>query len=888
MAVGLVIVSHSAQLARGVAELAEQMAQGKTPIIAAGGAGSGNEEVLGTSVDTILAALQTIDAPDGILILLDMGSALLSTEMACDLLDDEQRSRVAITSAPLVEGAIAAAIEASIGHSLAEVKAAAEQTAHPQQLHQLKPVSEPENTPPGHPPAPPPTSPTPLASPPTPNASSSQRAHSVSLALKNPAGLHARPAGLFVQTASQFQASIQVQKNDQQVAATSLLGILSLSARQGDTITISANGPDAPQAIAALSDLVQAGFYETTDTQSTPSTGATISTQAAQALVPDAAVTPTQTIWHGISTSPGVALGPAYLYTSHSPTLATIERRTIAPEQVSAEQASLQTAIQTTVAELHMLAQELQLRIGASDAAIFDAHALILEDPLLLDAALDLIASQHLDAASALAQCAEEQAMLLQSLPDSTLAARAADVRDVAGRAIRHLQGQSFSESSVTAQSQPVILIARDLTPTDTAQLRPETVLGICTVQGGPTAHAAILARALGIPALAGVDEAMLSQVQPGAMLGLDAENGLLYTQLTEAQQQDLARRVTEQHQRQAALRSNAQQQHTPLIIGKKHIQLLANIGSESEATAAREWGAEGIGLLRTEFLFASTLTLPNVEEQRQRYIQVFQAFNKNDPTSRNRPITVRTLDAGADKPMPSLQAIIGPMNEANPALGLRGVRVHLAHQQLLEQQLTALLLAAADTGSNLHIMFPMITTVEELHTLRTLFTRIYRELQQQQVALPAHVPLGIMVEVPAAAIMATELAEQADFFSIGANDLLQYTLAADRTNTTLAPLYNPMQPAVLRLIRQIAQAGKHAGKPVAVCGEMASDPRLAPLLIGLGVTELSMTPTALPIVRAALAHHSGAEFRAFAQHVMHLPTATEVEAACITFSQTQ
>ncbi len=871
MAVGLVIVSHSAQLARGVAELAGQMAQGRTPIIAAGGAGAGNEGVLGTSVDTILAALQTIDAPEGILILLDMGSAILSTEMACDLLEDELRSHVAITSAPLVEGAIAAAIEASIGHSLQEVKAAAEQTAHPEQLHQLKPVSEPESTIA--------LTPTPPSPAPVPSA------HSINLTLKNPAGLHARPASLFVQTAARFQATIRVQKAAQQTNATSLIGILSLAARLGDTITISADGPDAQQAIDALSELVLAGFYETTD--SVPVATPAPVTASSQLSITKSAATSSQTTWQGISTSPGVALGPAYLYTSQSVALTAIERHTITPEQVASEQTSLNTAIQTTVAELQALVQQLQAKIGAGDAAIFDAQALMLQDPLLLDAAIDLIANQHLDAASALAQAGEEQAMILQALKDVTLSGRAADVRDVTGRAIRHLRAHTSSESSLGTLSQPIILVARDLTPTDTAQLRPETVLGICTIQGGPTAHAAILARALGIPAIAGVDEAVLTQIQAGTLLGLDAEQGLLYTQLTEAQQQDLTRRITAQQQRQATLKSNAQQQHAPLVIGKKHIQLLANIGSESEAEAARQWGAEGIGLLRTEFLFASSPTLPNVAEQRQRYTQVFQAFYGNGTTQRDRPITVRTLDAGADKPMASLQAFTGPMNEANPALGLRGVRIHLAHQQLLEQQLTALLLAAADTASNLHIMFPMITTVEELRTIRTLFTRVYSELQQQQHALPAHVPLGIMVEVPAAAIMATELAELADFFSIGANDLLQYTLAADRTNTALASLYNPMQPAVLRLIRQVAQAGKHAGKPVAVCGEMASDPRLAPLLVGLGVNELSMTPTALPTVRAALAQITTNELRTFTQKVMSLQTVAEVEASCTAFSQT-
>ena len=233
---------------------------------------------------------------------------------------------------------------------------------------------------------------------------------------------------------------------------------------------------------------------------------------------------------------------------------------------------------------------------------------------------------------------------------------------------------------------------------------------------------------------------------------------------------------------------------------------------------------------------------------------------------------------------MPGLDSLLGPLQEANPALGLRGIRIHLAHQDLLEQQLRALLLAAADTDIQLHIMFPMITTVEELHTARAIFDRVYQHLQEQKVAVPSHVRVGIMVEVPAAAIMAPELAELADFFSIGANDLLQYTLASDRTNTAVSHLYHPMQPAVLRLIRQVAEAGRKAGKPVALCGEMASDVRLAPLLVALGIDELSMTPSAIPTIRAALTNKSAQELTDLSECLRPLKTVAEVEQVCIDF----
>ncbi|HKF36909.1 MAG TPA: phosphoenolpyruvate--protein phosphotransferase, partial [Ktedonobacteraceae bacterium] len=413
---------------------------------------------------------------------------------------------------------------------------------------------------------------------------------------------------------------------------------------------------------------------------------------------------------------------------------------------------------------------------------------------------------------------------------------------------------------------------------------RPATVLGICTVRGGPTAHAAILARSLGIPAIAGFSEAALQTIQPGDELGLDADNGLLYHHPSPEVRAELMQRLAEQQRQRSILRQAAQQMQAPININGRRIHLLANIASEAEAEAAQQWGAEGVGLLRTEFLFADAPTLPDEDEQRQRYAQVFRAFSGNVPGQAGL-LVVRTLDAGADKPMPALNTILGATVEANPALGLRGIRIHLAHQTLLEQQLGALLLAAADTGIQLHIMFPMISTVEELQVARSIFDRVYEHLKSQQIALPAHVPLGIMVEVPSAVIMAPELAELADFFSIGANDLLQYTLASDRTNPSVANLYNPMQPALLRLIGKVAEAGRHAGKTVAVCGEIASDVRLAPLLVGLGVDELSMTPTAIPAVRAALMGRTHEELTEAAERISHLKTVAAVEQACTDFS---
>jgi phosphoenolpyruvate-protein phosphotransferase/dihydroxyacetone kinase phosphotransfer subunit len=865
MTVGLVIVSHSTQLAAGVAELAGQMAQGKTRIAAAGGA---VDDALGTSVDKILAAIESVAGPDGVLVLLDLGSAILSTEMALELLDDDQRSRIRLSSAPLVEGAVAAALEASLGHTLAEVQQAAEKTASPEQLKLLKPLTQAEEA----------TNPDEEGSTAQATAAPEAGTLEVQLLLTNPMGLHARPASLFVQTAGRFQAIIQVLGRGRHADAKSIMGVLSLGARQGDVIILRVTGTDAEAAVAALSELVRADFYETMPFVESPASAVPESTTT----YPSTQAPPmTKDVWQGITTSAGVAAGPALLYMSSGLALSMVERHTIAPDQIVSEQNRLRESLSAAAQELHALATSLQDTLGQAQAAIFDAQALMLRDPSLLEFALQLVEEQHIDAAGALAATGEHYAAVLASLDNPILAARAVDMRDAMSRAIQQLGGQKMPKQDLSALSLPVILIAEDLTPSDTAQLHPEFVLGICTVRGGPTAHAAILARALGIAAIAGLSEAALQVIHSGDELGLDADNGLLYHHPTPEVRAVLMQRLAEQQQQRAILKEAAQQVRAPININGRRIYLLANIASEAEAEAARQWGAEGVGLLRTEFLFADAIVLPGEDEQRRRYAQIFRAFGGDAPGQAG-PLVVRTLDAGADKPMPALNSILDPTAEANPALGLRGIRIHLAHQTLLEQQLSALLLAAADTGIQLHIMFPMITTVEELQMARSVFDRVYQHLKgmphDKSETYPAHVPVGIMVEVPAAAVMAPELAELADFFSIGANDLLQYTLACDRTNVSVSNLYHPMQPALLRLIRQVAEAGRRAGKTVAVCGEIASDVRLAPLLVGLGVDELSMTPTAIPAVRAALTRRSSQELSDLAERISRLKTVAEVE----------
>ncbi|HLV97461.1 MAG TPA: phosphoenolpyruvate--protein phosphotransferase [Ktedonobacterales bacterium] len=583
----------------------------------------------------------------------------------------------------------------------------------------------------------------------------------------------------------------------------------------------------------------------------------------------------------GVAASPGAALGPIFLYIPER-TQASPDAPKRSSRSAEEERAALQQALAEASAELMTLSAQVGQQMSQDEAGIFEAQAMMLQDPTLSEPAEQLIQSEGLDAATAIARAAEEQARQLEALENEVLAARGADLRDALQRVLRLLHGAAAPDlaEQLAAQRAPVVLVARDLTPSDTARLRQEQVLGICTALGGPTAHAAILARALGIPAVTGVGEAALASLQNGVEVGLDGSRGEIYLTpspdlrarlLNEMRQQqgDTKQRMT--HAAAWRQRSGATADGHPILIA-------ANIGSggpEEARAAVQTWGAEGVGLLRTEFLLAERPTLPDEQEQYEQYKAIFHAFASQAPTGA--PLVVRTLDAGADKPLPALEAVIGEMSEENPALGLRGIRIHLAYPDLLRIQIRALLRAAGAAGVALHLMFPMIATIDEWRQARAIFDAAWQALQQERVLLPAQVPVGIMVETPAAVLLAESLAREAAFFSIGTNDLTQYVLAADRLNGRLGALYNVLQPAVLRAIAQIVQGARAHGRPVAVCGEAAGDSNVAPLLVGLGVEELSMVPASIPLVKEALSRYSTERLVSLAASVLPLDTLEEV-----------
>jgi phosphoenolpyruvate-protein phosphotransferase len=578
--------------------------------------------------------------------------------------------------------------------------------------------------------------------------------------------------------------------------------------------------------------------------------------------------------------SPGVALGPVRLLdlpeeAQEAPAADTH----IQAGQLANERQRLQRILNDVEAEMDELHERVARGVGQAEAEIFTAQKLMLRDPDLLDEVEALMSGQLFSAESAWSQAIEQQSELLASLPDATLAARAVDVRDMGARVLSHLRstaGAADVREASQANQQPALIVARDLTPSQTARLDPASILGICTVEGGPTTHAAIIARALEIPAVAGLDAGLLASLSDGQQLAIDGGRGLLYLQPDAGQQAFLSAAMAEQ-QRKKSARDLARWRERPGATADGQPALIyANVGDAAGAREAAEQGAQGIGLLRTEFLFAHCTVFPGEQEQFAGYLELFRAFA--GPALFGKTIVARTLDAGADKPFPALEPLLGDWKEANPALGLRGARIHLLHEDLLRQQVRALLRAAGEAQIDLHIMFPMIATLEETRRMKHILEQAREELRRDGSKQPEHVPVGIMIETPAAVWLADGLAREVDFFSIGANDLFQYTLAADRTNSRVMGLFGGFQPALWRSINHVVQAARIYERPVAVCGEIAADVRYGPLLLGLGIEELSVSPPALARVKEALARRDFSYWQSKARSLLQAETAEEIE----------
>lgn len=571
---------------------------------------------------------------------------------------------------------------------------------------------------------------------------------------------------------------------------------------------------------------------------------------------------------HGISATGGIAIGNAMLY---DPTPPAISKETISADAIPTEKERLQQAIQASIEEVTTLHDHVQAKLGKEEAAIFEAHLLMLEDDALLESAHQHIENDLMNAEWALWEAAEEFAQLLSQLADTYFQGRAADIQDIRARIINHLQGRPTAQ--LRYMDEPAIIIARDLLPSDTAGLDVALVLGLVTELGGPTSHTAILSRQMGIPAIVGVAgavETVRTLNKASVQVVLDGSTGevVLDPDLQTVQRYKVALDTYRNKQQQLqSLRTMPAT--TPDGVT---IELAANIGRSRDAQPALDAGANGVGLFRTEFLFFDRESAPSEEEQFIAYSAVLQTFAAKN-------VIVRTLDIGGDKSIPYLAL----PQENNPFLGLRGIRLCLAkeYQFLFRTQLRALLLAGQASAASLWIMFPMICDLRELHQAKAFLHETEEMLLQEgklHTPVTPKLHIGIMLETPASVWLIDQLAQEADFFSIGTNDLAQYTLASDRMNASLVELHRPFHPAVMRSLAHIIRTVHEYKRWVGMCGEMAGDPRASAFLLGLGIDELSMEAKSLNAVKQAIRATPTVQARQLVERVLSAESSTAIE----------
>ena len=669
---------------------------------------------------------------------------------------------------------------------------------------------------------------------------------SAAILVPNPTGLHARPAAVLANMAKKFDSRIRLQRDESQANAKSVVAIMGLEVGYGDKVQLIANGADAEQAIAELAVAIANGLGEE---------GAVpIAAPASVAVSASAKPAPRRRsddpdVLLGVAASPGLGVG----------IVVQVRRQDITVVEDAAdrhqERRRLNAAIDRAGVQLQALEDRLKGEADPSKAAIFAAHQEILGDPDLMDLAASAI-DKGKSAAFAWRGAYLVYAAQLAGLKNEVLAGRANDIRDVGQRVLEEITGQRSEKAELPAGS---ILIAEDLTPSDTATLDRTKVVGFCTTGGGASSHVAIIARSLDIPAVAGIEPRALD-ILDGTRVILDGARGTLRLNASDGEVERIKGRQARRAKRRTA--ELAQADEPTNTSDGRHLEIVANIGGLGDARTAMTNGADGVGLLRSEFVFMGRTSAPSEDEQTQIYSDIAASL------APGQPLVIRTLDVGGDKPLSYL-----PMpREENPFLGERGIRVGLARPEILRTQVRAIL-RAAGAGARMHVMFPMIATMQDWRLAKAVF-----EEERERLGV-APIPVGIMVEVPSVALMASQFAAEVDFFSVGTNDLTQYTLAMDRGHPNLAPQVDGLNPAVLALIAQSVTAAHAAGRWVGVCGGMASDPQAVPLLVGLGVDELSVSIPAIPTVKAQIRLLALTTCQDLAVRALALDSAAEVRA---------
>ncbi|WP_126900199.1 phosphoenolpyruvate--protein phosphotransferase [Staphylococcus aureus] len=557
----------------------------------------------------------------------------------------------------------------------------------------------------------------------------------------------------------------------------------------------------------------------------------------------------------GIAASDGVAIAKAYLLVEPDLTFDKNEKVT----DVEGEVAKFNSAIEASKVELTKIRNNAEVQLGADKAAIFDAHLLVLDDPELIQPIQDKIKNENANAATALTDVTTQFVTIFESMDNEYMKERAADIRDVSKRVLSHILGVELPNPSMIDES--VVIVGNDLTPSDTAQLNKEFVQGFATNIGGRTSHSAIMSRSLEIPAIVGT-KSITQEVKQGDMIIVDGLNGDVIVNPTEDEL------IAYQDKRECYFADKKELQKLrdadTVTVDGVHAELAANIGTPNDLPGVIENGAQGIGLYRTEFLYMGRDQMPTEEEQFEAYKEVLEAMD-------GKRVVVRTLDIGGDKELSYLNL----PEEMNPFLGYRAIRLCLAQQDIFRPQLRALL--RASVYGKLNIMFPMVATINEFREAKLLLLEEKENLKNEGHDISDDIELGIMVEIPATAALADVFAKEVDFFSIGTNDLIQYTLAADRMSERVSYLYQPYNPSILRLVKQVIEASHKEGKWTGMCGEMAGDETAIPLLLGLGLDEFSMSATSILKARRQINGLSKNEMTELANRAVDCATQEEV-----------
>jgi len=802
---GIVIVSHHPDLANGLKELALQMTSVDIPLAVAAGIDDPDDPI-GTDAVKIQQAIEKVYSDDGVVVFMDLGSAILSTDMALEFLDENQRKNVHLSAAPIVEGVLSAVTQAAAGASAQSVMEEANNALSQKQASLEEEYPSDGNS---------------GSETDTKETSIPENAIKLELTIANSLGLHARPAAQLVQAANRFKSDIYIKNEDKEknpVSAKSLNQVLLQEIRKHDTVTLWFAGEDKEEAKKGIIQLADDHFGEKTSSRlSEPKNIETTESDS----IPDP---DEEGAWKGTVISPGLATGPAIRPSTVTPK---ISKET--PSSSREEWSKLQEAIKAVKSELND--QKKKLEQHDSEAAeIFDVHLLLINDSQLLERVHKKITENGVSAAYAWKHEVDAVIESYAGMQESLIRERADDLREVTGRVLHKILDIPWRK--ISALKTPSILVTDELLPSDIEQLKSQSIIGVAAAKGSPTSHASILLRGTGIPSIVALGDKAIEKVQEGEDVVIDAANNQFYPHPTNQQFKILSEQESIWKERSQATEED-RKKPAETTDGTR-FRVLGNITRSEEAKTAIEKGAEGIGLYRTEYLFLNREEQPDIEEQYRHYSVAMESM-EHDQT-----LTIRTMDIGGDKNVGYLNQI----HEQNPNLGWRGLRYHLDHPELLHIQLQAILQAAHDTKRHVEIMFPMVTSISEFKKARSVFKTAVSEISNYNKEL---ISLGIMVEIPAAAILIDKILPHVDFISIGTNDLVQYTLAADRNNEKVQAIANPLHPAFLTLLHKVIKAAAESDTPVAMCGEMGGDPTMTPLLAGLGLRDFSMSPGRIP-----------------------------------------